>query len=267
MVFVFPDPQTDGGAFSSSFALRIASPVRPVESIVWSHLLGHELMHLWNGAGRIRTAEDGSAYWFTEGVTDYLTIKLMYEAGLLDRDMLAQRLANLVRRVLIAERLTPRSGFAAAGGRKAEQWHRLYGGGALFALLLDAELSATDSTAFRSALRDAYAGGVTPYDHEGLLRRLNRTTNGRASEIVQWLEGAPDDAQIRERLARSGIAIATFVDEVYVTYAPCGTTACVPAFLAARAASARTPVRARRCSAAMAAMAPPCARRACLTQL
>lgn len=48
-------------------------------------ILMHELLHQWVGQ-RITVAADEQArgYWFTEGVTDYLTLRLMLEGGIID---------------------------------------------------------------------------------------------------------------------------------------------------------------------------------------
>ena len=231
--YFFSDYMTDGGAFENSFAMRVAYPLSAADELVWSHTLGHETMHLWNGAGGIKGANPERTYWFTEGFTDYLTIKLMRKAGLIDDALLQQRLANILRRFEIAKRRSPNVKLADAGAKKMENWELIYGGGALTALLLDAELSAKDPTAFRRAMRDLYAHSDEPYELERLMARLNASTGGKAGELVSWIEGAPSAMEIRKRLASSGIDVTNFgFDEVYVVFPDCGKPSCAPAFLA-----------------------------------
>lgn len=231
-VFAFTDPETDGGAFLNSFALRLATPSESIDRVAWPHWLGHELMHLWNGSGRIRVADDGSTYWFNEGVTDYLTVKLMHEAGLVDDALLKQRLANFARRYQLGRRISPGTKLAAAGADKFKNWELIYGGGAMFAWLLDAELSKRDPQAFRRSLREVYAQAEQPYDQQRLMAVLDSATGGQAGNIYEWLDEGASWSQLRERLRPLGIEFSGFgSDEAYVDFAPCGQPDCAPAFL------------------------------------
>ena len=232
-VFLFTDTMSDGGAFQNSFAMRIATPISPADRITWSHTLGHEIMHLWIGAGAIHGADPDEIYWFTEGFTDYLTIKLMYQAGLMDEAMLKQRIANILRRYEIAKRRSPGISLADAGTNKGENWELVYGGGSLVALVLDATVSAESPDAFRDMMRDLYDGSETAYTLTSLLERMNQATGGQASEIVRWVDSQPQASEIRERLLPLGVDMTTFrFDEAYVEFTPCKEESCVPGFLA-----------------------------------
>lgn len=228
-VFFLSDPQTDGGAFRNSFALRLATPLRESERRVWEHTLAHELMHVWmnNSNDGIPTAGDGSAYWFTEGFTDYLTVKLMRQAGLLDESLAAQRLANQIRRYEIGKRLSPNIGLMAAGKEKHKHWELIYGGGAVLALLLDSELSRQSPTAFRDALRTLQHQPGRRMDGTTVLALLDQATQGKASALLQHLNSGLDLAAIREQLAPAGISVEGFAsDEVYVGFGSCPALPC-----------------------------------------
>lgn len=56
------------------------------------HLLAHEYFHNWNGVEFTVDAPEGTAYWFSEGFTEYYTRRLLRRAGLWDD---AQWLADL----------------------------------------------------------------------------------------------------------------------------------------------------------------------------
>ncbi len=231
--YFFTDYMSDGGAFENSFAMRIAKPISPADEIVWSHTLGHEIMHLWNGAGAIQGKKPDQTYWFTEGFTDYLTIKLMRKAGLIDDNMLMQRIANVLRRYEIAKRRSPNVTLADAGKSKGANWELIYGGGALAALILDAEASKQGTNTFRDAMRDLYEHSDNPYELDDLMERLDRSTNGKASQIVTWVNSSPSANDIRQRLIPLGIDSTTFrFDEVYVVFLECGKNSCAPDFLA-----------------------------------
>jgi predicted metalloprotease with PDZ domain len=234
-VFFLSDPDTDGGAFRHSFAMRFATPLRASERVVWEHTLAHELMHVWmnNANGGVRITGDGSAYWFTEGFTDYLTVKLMRQAGLIDEALANQRIANQVRRYAIGKRLSPDIGLGAAGKEKHRHWELIYGGGAFFALLLDAELSQSSPTAFRDAMRAVQSNPGVAYDNATMLAMLDQHTGGRASAILAQVEKGMTLPQVRAALAPAGVSVEGFAsDEVYVSLAPCGSDApCRSAFL------------------------------------
>jgi predicted metalloprotease with PDZ domain len=218
-VFFLSDPETDGGAFLDSFALRLATPLRPSEAIVWEHTLAHELMHVWmnNGGDGIRLA-DSTGYWFTEGFTDYLTVKLMREAGLLDEALGNQRLANQLRRYQLGKRLSTGVTLMSAGKEKHKHWELIYGGGATLALLLDAELSRESPTAFRDAVRAVQHQGDGRLDGAAILAVLDARTNGRASKLMAELDKGLTLPDFRARLEPAGYRVEGFAsDEVYVT--------------------------------------------------
>jgi predicted metalloprotease with PDZ domain len=231
--FFIANPMSDGGAFENSFAMLIADPVSSADEISWSHTLGHEIQHVWLGANAISGESPDDIYWFTEGFADYLTIKLMRRAGLISEDRLAQRVANLLRRYELAKRLSPDVGLSEAGASKRANWELIYGGGALVAMLLDAELSARDPNAFRDLMREVLAQSDREYSQARLMETLDASSGGAASEIFGWVNSRPAFPEIRARLARAGLDVAYFgSDEVYVAFPTCEAQCCAPSFLA-----------------------------------
>lgn len=228
-IFLLSDNLTDGGAFKNSFAMRLDTPLRDSEQPIWMHTMAHELMHIWmdqsnDGIGR---REGGSLYWFTEGFTDYLTIKLMRQSDLLDRTMTAQRIANLIRRYAVGRRISVGTGLQAAGDRKHENWELIYGGGAVIALLLDAELSANSPVAFRDMLRHLQHQGGKPLDGNAILNLMDENSAGRASAVFREVDTGLTLGKIRERLYAAGIHVESFAsDEVYVEFAECRQLLC-----------------------------------------
>jgi predicted metalloprotease with PDZ domain len=229
---MFGDTMTDGGAFEDSFAMRIASPLSAADEPVWAHTLGHEVLHLWNGAGGITGSDPARTYWFTEGFTDYLTIKQMWRAGLIDEETLKRRLAGVLRRYEVGKAMVPGVKLVEAGANKFQNWALVYGGGAVIAMLMDAELSQDDPDALRNAMRDLFARRGESFDHETLMARLNASTGGKAQDVFDFVDGAPSSAAVRARLKKVGVDAAYFgFDEAYVAFSPCGRKSCLPAFL------------------------------------
>jgi predicted metalloprotease with PDZ domain len=228
VVIAFQGPSMDGGAFRQSFTLTLGAPVRDIDALVWSHYLAHEMIHLWLG-NTVRGEDPEDLYWFTEGFTDYLAIKLGYRAGITDEAMLEQRLANVVRRVRLATKLSPGVGLVEAGKRKNRNWELVYGGGAMVAMLMDA----ADPASFQLAMRDLMAHAGTPYTQASLLARMDSLTDGGATRAFTAVDAGLEFGTIVERLGRVGIEVTGFSpDEVYVRFAGnCSSASCVPAFL------------------------------------
>ncbi len=228
VVIAFQGPYMDGGAFRRSFTLTLGSPVRDTDALVWTHYLAHEMIHLWLG-NTVRGQDPEKIYWFTEGFTDYLAIKLGYRAGITDESMLQQRLANVIRRVRLAAKISPGIGLVEAGAHKNDNWELVYGGGAMVALLMDAE----NPDGFQMAIRDLVAHAGTPYTQAGLLARMDSATGGAATRAFTAVNDGLDNGTLVERLGMAGVEVTGFSpDEVYVRFAGhCSSARCVPAFL------------------------------------
>lgn len=231
--FFLLDENPDGGAFENSFTLVLPDPLAAIDQVSWSHTLGHELMHLWFGSGGVRGDAGGELSWFNEGFADYLAIKLMRSAGLISEDLMAQRVANIIRRYELGKEASPDIGLVAAGADKRRNWQLIYGGGALVALLLDAELSRQHPERFRDMMRSLAPTSGSAFDLNSLTSQMNESTAGLAGQTLAWVEARPGADEIRARLARSGVEVSFYgPDEVYVGFGPCPDLSCAPAFLA-----------------------------------
>ena len=49
LVIINEDYRTDGGAFNNSYSMVINGEVNKASSVVWTHGMAHEILHLWNG--------------------------------------------------------------------------------------------------------------------------------------------------------------------------------------------------------------------------
>ncbi|WP_300530293.1 hypothetical protein [Maricaulis sp.] len=231
-IFFMADYTSDGGVFYDSFAMRIALPLRSADQINWSHTLGHEVMHLWNPIGRTSGRNVPELEWVIEGFTDYLTLKLMAQAGYWDTDLLEQRIANIFRGYYIAGLVETPESIAQAGYAKGDNWYSVYSAGSLIAMFLDAELSQDDPERFADVMRQLAADRGDGYSFETFMARFDTLTDGRASEIYTWIESRPSNAEYIERMSDAGMDISFFVDEVYVRFPACDDQRCPPDFLA-----------------------------------
>ncbi len=234
-IFLAADDKPGGGAFADSFGQRFVTPVRPEEKVVWLHGFAHEFIHRWLGHG-IRFENETDLEWFQEGVTDYLTIKGLFATGAIDEVELEKKLENSIRRYLLALRFGGPMSFAEAGKEKARNRMMIYGGGAVFSLLLDAELSSQKGPgAFEGFLSELYAGRDTHYSYADILERMNTISDGHAGEILEGLEHGMRASDIASNLSPHDVRLASFMEEVYITFGEAGCArknpTCVPAFL------------------------------------
>lgn len=234
-VFFMGSDMSDGGAFWDSFALRYALPLSEADKVSWRHTLGHEVMHLWNKLGKKNGENVPELEWVNEGFTDYLTLKGMAQAGLVHPEMVEQRVANIIRRYVLAGRLTPDVTLRSAGADKGANWQAIYGGGAMVALMLDAELSREDPEAFGRLLRAMRAQQGEGYDYDRFVETLDRESGGKAAEIIAWIDSRPSGGDIVKRFREMGLDVSIFgYDEAYVRFEQCDAGRCPPGFLAAQ---------------------------------
>lgn len=230
--FHFAYGSSDGSAFRQSFTLQYEWPLNDVEKPAWARALAHETMHLWIGAEGIRRA-DHQIEWFTEGFSDYLSIKHLYRAGFMDDEELRQQLGGVVTRHQLGSRLSGGTSLRDAGLEKGRNWFLIYGGGGLIAFVLDAEMSRAAPGSFDRMMAALYANRDEPYSFERLMSVMDAHSEGRASEIFNAVDAGMRHNQINERTRPAGVGVAGFVDTTYVVFDqncddPRG---CAPAFL------------------------------------
>ena len=124
---------TDGGAFDRSYSMLAGMPLTRANLIDWGHIVAHETLHLWNGTGMRPKAQMD---WFKEGFTDYLTIVTLRRLNLIDDALFTKKLEGHVRRTIGPKNLP----LADAGKDKKANWAWIYGGGAMAAMALDAQI-------------------------------------------------------------------------------------------------------------------------------
>ncbi len=231
--FHFTYPTSDGSAFRHSFTLQYAWPLNLTERPAWDRVLAHETMHLWIGAGGI-TGEDHQLDWFTEGFTDYLAVKHLYNAGFLDDEGLRREIGGMVSRYQLGRRLSAGVPLREAGLEKGRHWFRIYGSGSTLALVLDAEMSRREAGAFDRMMRAIFAGGAEPYAFERLMAVMDAHGDGLASARFSAIDDGLSWNEINALTAPSGLSLAGYVETTIVEFSgPCKRRrrTCAPAFL------------------------------------
>ena len=144
-----------GAAFTNSISILLNKPPTAnykASTTSWSHILIHEIGHLWNGQS-LKTEEQNE--WFTEGVTDYITYKIEFAMGLLGKaeweSMMKLKQKNY-------HEAFKGVSLKNAGEDKSSNYNLIYSGGLLFANMLDEEIkkSTQNKKNLNSFLRNFY---------------------------------------------------------------------------------------------------------------
>ncbi|OLF80578.1 hypothetical protein AWH62_15200 [Maricaulis sp. W15] len=231
------DDMNDGGAFAESFGQRLPAPFREHERLMWARSLAHESLHAWIGIAISRNP-DAELQWFTEGGTDYLTMKTLYRTELVDANDVIFMIEGQIRRFLLGRIQSGPVSLAEAGENKQENRTLVYGGGALFHLLLDARMTELHGGgSYEAALRSLYEADDRRYSQARMLAALDARSDGAASEILAMLNGPFDPFGLLAEVDTTGLATAAFgPDEILVRFAAQGCAgsrdaACMPDFL------------------------------------
>jgi predicted metalloprotease with PDZ domain len=181
-----------GGGLSGKDIAMLVAPEGPFSGDVADGAIAHELFHLWNGgAFRYRSPRDS---WFSEGVTEFYSIRAMREARFIDDQRYAERLRE-ADRAYRADSGFGRVSIHEAGDAKFRHRGLIYFGGQLVAACLDATLRAT-SNGRRSlddvmrAIYERYDADANRFDTEDVLSVIG-TVGGPevAAQVRSWVAG------------------------------------------------------------------------------
>ncbi|MBK7404297.1 MAG: hypothetical protein IPJ41_06590 [Phycisphaerales bacterium] len=179
------------------------------------HLLAHEYFHNWNG-GKIRLeAPQGSAYWFSEGFTEYYARKLLRSAGIwTDEQALANLNESLGGYDRNPMRAVPNSRIAADFWNDRDVADMPYRRGDLIALTIDEAIRhQTDGAeSLDSLMRELYAraaaGQPAPTPDDLFTMIASRAGNDLAATIRACVEEG-QDVPIPETLADGALTLSS----------------------------------------------------------
>lgn len=223
LVIINEDYRTDGGAFNNSYSMVINGEVNKASSVVWAHGMAHEILHLWNG---ITIRPRGQEEWFKEGFTDYMTVVLMAQNKLIDKNILYKRLENFQRKYLIAKFMQGiKASIRASGKQKQRNRMLVYGGGALVAFCLDVEMrSANNNTkGVYDLMREMYEQfGKTDkrYTLDDIIQIANKLAGKDLKPFFEKYVNGKAYLDIGPYLQKAGLQISGFFEEVFVSPRP-----------------------------------------------
>lgn len=147
---------TDGEVIGSHINILLEPNPGPMGLVFSRFGFSHELFHLWNGKSM---RSNGPEDWFTEGFTNYYTLKAMHEAGILD-----ERGYFAVMDGLFFGRYVSDEGYGVLSMRDAvpekhAHWGLIYAGGMFTAICQDVEirLASNNTRSLDDVMRQVYA--------------------------------------------------------------------------------------------------------------
>ena len=183
-----------GTGLSSSFALFLTpdtdlAPRPGGGGVAW--LLAHELFHEWNGHAITLAQPEQLGYWFSEGFTDFYARRLLFRAGLTDRERYVEswnhKLAALAAN---PERAAPAERVREAFWTSHDVGEVPYQRGDLIALYVDHAIRARTGGAqslddlMRELVRRGRVGGV-PSSNDDLVAAIAELAGAHAAEVVR----------------------------------------------------------------------------------
>lgn len=214
----------DGGAFANSFSQFIQGPATKDNRVIWGYVMAHELLHFWNGLSL--QAADEDLEWFKEGFTEYLTSVLLYCAGIFEKDYLLKRFETMYTRLAIARYYQhAEASLAQAGHNKQELRCIVYGGGALTALALEADMRVR--THGKIGVPDLlarmfhdYALNQHKYTQADIIATAKTLTGYDYSEWLAQRSSGLELLNMKAYLPRFGLDAQYFMEEAYIRQHP-----------------------------------------------
>jgi len=211
---------TDGGAFMNSYSMTIEGDATAAASIVWSHTMAHEVLHLWNG---IAIRSKGQNEWFNEGITEYLTVVMLKRAGIIDNATLFKKLENHYRKYLIAKMIQGINvSIKDSGDEKAKNRLLVYGGGAIFGFALDVEIreATNNQKGLEDLLKkmfDDFAKNGKTYTTEDVIRVSSEVAGKDLKPFFDKNLFGTGMIDHNDYLKRAGLQMHTFIEEIYIS--------------------------------------------------
>ncbi len=172
LVVMNESDHTDGEVIGSQISMLMGPSPSPTEQAFARLMFAHELFHLWNG---MTIRRDGPEDWFSEGFTNYYTMKALYNGGTIDEEQWFG-----ITNMLLFQRYQADPGLGSLSMRDAvpqkhEHWGLIYGGGFFVSICQDVAIrTATDNARsvddLMRAMYSRYAGSEDEYTADDVVR-------------------------------------------------------------------------------------------------
>lgn len=212
MVAINQADQVDGEVIGSHISMLLNPQSPPQQQMVGWFMFAHEFFHLWNG--KSITVNGTKEDWFKEGITNYYTLKALYQVGFINEQVMMGVLNGL-----FYQRYQADSGLgtlsmrdAASGFDKDNHWGLIYGGGLFAGIALD--MIIRENTNNRKSLDNLmrqfyknYAGTDRSYSTEDVLSAVNKLSNSDLSSFFETYIHGTTPVPIEKYLSKAGYSV------------------------------------------------------------
>lgn len=189
LVIISQSDSVDGEVIGNHISMFMDPDGEEFNQLMGWFMFAHEFFHLWNGKTLRFTTVNTD--WFKEGVSNYYTMKALYQIGFANEEVLLAMLNNL-----FYQRYLHDSGYgvlppyeAASGFDKDNHWGLIYGGGLFAGIAMDMEIRHnTENTAslddlMRNFYKD-FAGTDRTINQDDILAEANKLGTADFTDLM-----------------------------------------------------------------------------------
>lgn len=214
MVIINQGEQMDGEVIGNHISLFLTPEADPQQQIVSWFLFAHEFFHLWNGKSlRFKNTKSD---WFKEGISNYYTIKALYNAQMVNEEVIMGVLNGLFYQRYVNDpgfgSLAPAD--AASPTLKDGHWGLIYGGGLFAGICMDMEIR--NNTNNQKSLDDLmryyyeyFAATDQLIDNTEILTRANQLGQTDFSYFFDTYIMGLAATPLKEYLTHAGVRVDT----------------------------------------------------------
>lgn len=179
MVIITGSNNTDGEVIGNHISMFMNPEGSMQEQLIGWFIFAHEFFHLWNG--KTLRFEGSRSDWFKEGISNYYTLKSLYQVGFINEQALTGALnALFYQRYINDPGLGEMSPVASAEGfSKDKHWGLIYGGGLFAGIAMDMEIrkASNNQKSLDHMMRELYGsyGGTEKQIDNEVLKSLTES--------------------------------------------------------------------------------------------
>ncbi|PSK83642.1 putative metalloprotease with PDZ domain [Prolixibacter denitrificans] len=214
LVVINQSKEMDGEVIGDNISLFLNPEAAPQEQIISWFLFAHEFFHLWNGKS-IRF-KDTRTDWFKEGITNYYTLKALYNAKLVNEEAIKGVLNQLFYKRYINDKglgkIAPAD--AASGFDKDNHWGLVYGGGLFAGICIDMQIrhNTENAHSLDNLMQFFYketAGTDTLIGNQDILNQANLLAHTDFTGFMNAYINGTDEVPLNKYLEFAGIQAST----------------------------------------------------------
>lgn len=214
MVIINQQEQIDGEVIGDHISIFLNPAADPQQQVIGWFLFAHEFFHLWNG--KSLRFQDTKTDWFKEGITNYYTIKSLYNTQLVNEEAIKGVLNGLFYNRYINDpglgTLAPAD--AASPFLKDNHWGLVYGGGLFAGLCMDMEIrnNTNNQKSLDDLMRffyDNYADTDALINNQEIIMKANELGNTNFTPFIESHIKGTTMAPLEKYMKYAGIEVST----------------------------------------------------------